>query len=160
MSTWILLTLLGCPPPDYEGPAVDTSNPTVANTDPSIRLLFPQSSTSDVYCPLFTVVADIDNYDLSEENYGLTPTEGQGHWHLTEGSDILGATADEFLELSEPLDEGDHNLVAVLVGNDHQEFEVDGTGFSWLVEITVSDASGCLGDQGGGDAAGDSGTAR
>ena len=141
---------------DTSSSSVDTATePTDTATGavdltPTIRLLFPQSSTTEFYCPLFTAVVDIDNYDLSEENYGLTPTEGQGHWHLTEGVNILGATADEYLELTEPLEEGDHNLVARLVGNDHQEYLIDGVGVNWLVEITVADTAGCLGDQGGG----------
>ncbi len=166
MSTWPLILFLGCPPPTYEAPpqdtapdtqggvtdTADTADTASASVDaaPTIRLLFPQSSTTEFYCPLFTAVVDIDNYELSEENYGLTPTEGEGHWHLTEGANILGATAAEYLELSEPLEPGNHNLVARLVGNDHQEYLNDGVGVSWLVEITVSDAEDCLGDQGGG----------
>lgn len=156
MATWFLLTLMGCPPPDYTAPdGVDTA----VDADPSVRLIFPRSSTTDVYCPLFTAVVDIDNYDLSEENYGLAPTDGQGHWHLKEGSDVLGATASEFLALTAPLDDGAHNLLAVLVGNDHQELTVDGSAISWLAEITVSDTEGCLGDSRGDDTeTGDSGT--
>ncbi len=147
MSTWLLLAVLGCPPPDYVAPTGDTA--VAASSDPSLRVLFPVSSTTEVYCPQFTVVVDVDHFTLSEENYGLSPTEGEGHWHLLEGADVLGATADEHLALADPLDDGDHNLVAMLVGNDHQEYLHEGAGVSWLVELTVEDGPGCLGDRGG-----------
>lgn len=146
----------GCSPPPYDSATGDSSAGA-----PSIRISFPESSTEYTYCSTFMVSVDVENFVLSEEHYGGDNVEGEGHWHLLDGDEVLKATADEwaFIPEEKALADGDHVLKAQLVKNDHQALDPE---ISWIAEITVNNAAiddtgtedyeGCLG--GGGSGAG------
>lgn len=146
-----LLALFACAPPTLE---------------PSIRFTFPESPESSdtaapvadqVYCSTFMASVVVDNLTLSEEHYGGENVEGEGHWHLLDGTTVLAATWEEYAFISTPLAEGSHILYAQLVQNDHQPFSPD---ISFLAEIVVDSAAvddtgtpeyeGCLGGGSGG----------
>ena len=129
------LALAACEPPPY-----DTAGDAAA--EPSIRILFPESSTDHVYCSTFTVVVDVDNFVLSPD-FNNGNVDGEGHWHLMLGSELLAARAEEYAFLPEPFEDGDYSLTAKLVANDHQPLDPE---VSWLTELTVdSTDEGCLG---------------
>jgi hypothetical protein len=131
----LLATLIGCPAPAYDGSA----------GTPSIQMLFPVSSLDTVYCPIFTVVVDVDGYILSSENYGDDHSDGEGHWHMTEGSEMLGTASADFYTLTQPLDEGEHAILVFLVQNNHQDYDFNGEAIEWLTEIMVEDSEDCVG---------------
>ena len=116
-----------CDPPPY-----DTSGGA-----PSIRIIFPESSTEVVYCSTFQVSVAVENFTLSEADYGGANVDGEGHWHLLDGDTVLKATADEYayIPTDMPLSDGDHVIKAELVQNDHQPLTPE---ISWISEITVN----------------------
>lgn len=134
LSILALLGLAACEPPPYDASEADDTG----SLSPSIRVLFPESSTSARYCATFMVAVDVDNFVLSEEHYGGDPVEGEGHWHLLDGNDVVQPTFEEyaFIPAEAPLADGDHVLKAQLVGNNHQPFSPD---IYYQVEITVLD---------------------
>lgn len=140
-----------------------------APPDPTIRFIFPESSTTDRYCSTFMVAVDIDNFEMDSEHFGGDDVEGEGHWHLYSDGAYIGAGSGQYLFIpdSKALTEGEHQLEARLSENDHDEFDPR---IYDTVEIFVDDTPDdpetpevetCLGATGSapeGGGAGDTGT--
>lgn len=144
----LLASLCACAPPSYTpdtggnetGVGDDTSAcvDTSPAPDPSIQIIFPESSSTVYYCSTLMVAVHIQNFVLSAEHTGGDPVDGEGHWHLYDGADYLGQTYKEYLFVGESkaLSEGEHVLVAELVQNNHQPFDDD---IFYQAEILVDD---------------------
>ena len=162
-----LSSLIACAPPDLPDPVVDTAEDTgtitPADTRPSIRVLFPNPNFLDedelckdvtgpcpVVCPSFTVVVDVDNLEMSHENYGGDPVEGEGHWHLhLDDPEFAGAAtaavADPWATFIDPVSEGFHTVGALVVENNHFQLSEELQGRDRAqVEIEVRDVPHCL----------------
>lgn len=153
-----LLGLVACAPPPLPAEG-DDSGGVVA---PSIEIVYPESSQSEVLCPTFMVVVDIEGFTLSPIVDGAANVEGEGHWHLLDSATYLTAADKEytFIPESKALTAGSHSLVAALSYNDHQPLDPP---VAWSVEILVGDTqldgvTPCTGQGGGGGGdTGDSG---
>ncbi|MDP6931725.1 MAG: hypothetical protein QGG40_02370 [Myxococcota bacterium] len=147
----LLLFAVGCaPPPSLDLLDSDTAGSASAG-EPSIRFIFPQASSTLVYCPDLVVSVDVDSFSLSDENIDGDNVEGEGHWHLTTQAEYLGYGVEEWLGVGDlssednqvlPLPEGTILLKAELASNDHMA--LDPETYS-VAEVTVSDEAGCLG---------------
>ena len=147
MPIWTLLLALGCAPPPV---GVDA-----AVAEPSIEILFPESDPDITYCPVFTVVVDVDNLEYStEDRLGGDHVEGQGHWHLYVNGEYIAYELKDW-STTPALEEGLNQLSVDLAQNDHQPYEVNGDVPTYIAEITVGDVEGCVG--GGSPAAMDTG---
>jgi hypothetical protein len=123
--------LVGCPPPPWDSDAT----PDYA---PHIELTFPSHGTTDAYCPVFTAVAKIDDFDMTTE----------GAWQLVaygpEGARLIGTSQNTFVTVptGDPLLEGHHEFVAELVDIGGQPLDPP---VVWRAFAEVADESGCLG---------------
>jgi len=157
----VLAGLIACAPPPLPEDTGPSAQP--ADTRPSIRILFPNPFYLDeealcdgiagpcpVVCPSFTVVVDVDNLDLSHENYGGEPVAGEGHWHLhLDDPEFTGAAvaavADPWATFVDPVSEGFHTIGALVVENNHFQLDEEQQGQDRAqVEIEVRDAPHCL----------------
>ncbi len=141
---WTLPILLiggfGCAPPPY-----DTSADTAPEIgDPSIQILFPTSEPDLIYCPVFTLVVDIDNLSIDADKVGGDHVEGEGHWHVYDNGEYISYETVAWTAMP-ALDEGLHQLKVDLARNDHQPYIVDGQTPEYIAEITVGDVDGCIG---------------
>lgn len=139
----------GCAPPPYSVPE-DTGGGDTSDSghtgetavppppEPTVRIIFPESSSTVYYCTTFMVAVDVDNLVMTEEHFGGDPVEGEGHWHLYVDGSYVGATWKEyyFVPEAKALTEGEHQLDVRLAGNDHQAFDPE---ISYQVEILVDD---------------------
>ncbi len=153
--------LLACAPPDYQPPTAE-----VQASFPSIRILFPNpaltASSADelLICPMFTVVVEVDNFELSHEHYGEDPVDGEGHWHLYVDDPDLdepqAAVADPYASPSAALAPGFHSVYVQLVQNNHlplpdSAVDPDNASNVHAVEIMVTDdMMNCVGGGNGG----------
>ena len=83
VSSFVTIAIAAaCAPPAYETGA------SASDGYPAIKILFPNPSLAGEddadapVCSTFTVVVDVDNWELSTEGHGGDPVDGEGHWHL------------------------------------------------------------------------------
>lgn len=141
-----LALLCACAPPALEDTG-DANRP----ADGAIEILFPKTSLEVRYCPQFTMVVQVDDFELDPEAIGADPVEGVGHWQLWTGSDceleLIGQSGEPFFELQEPLPAGTNVLYAELVTNDSQPLDPP---VRYRTAIVVSeDEELCISDPGG-----------
>lgn len=108
---------------------------------PTMSIIFPQTREDVVICPNFVIVVDIDGLELVDYRSQPKHVEGQGHWHLYDGGDYLGAFVEPWGVVSLENDGGldHHSLTASLSQNDHTAMGIEAT-----VEIVVG-PEGCIG---------------
>lgn len=149
----MLMTLLGCPPPEYVPPSADDTGVQEVGL-PSIKILFPNPGLgvdkSQPVCPNFTVVVEIDNFTLDPEAFSTDDVERFGHWHLhIDDPDLamyVAVAGEPWVGFPGPAEEGPHTLYATLVGNSHRPLPDNLKGEDVaLSEINVQDVEGCLG---------------
>ena len=138
-----LLSAVACAPPVLP---IDTGNPVdtgkggddsaQSSSDPSIRIIYPVSSTTTVYCPSFFIVVDVDNFTIVDIQDDPVDVEGEGHWHLKNDDTYVVAVDKEYLQV--PTDKvfstGTHYVSAQLAQNDHQPLDPN---VEYGVEITI-----------------------
>ncbi len=118
-------------------------------------------ATADMpVCPMFNVVVDVENFELSHDHYDGDPVEGEGHWHLYVDDPTLAAAqaavADPYASPAEALEPGFHTVYVQLVQNNHlplpESFvDPDAPQNVHAVEIMVSDdMMTCVGGGNGG----------
>lgn len=153
----LCLCLTACAPPE-----IPETTESGDDGEPSITIIFPESSQEIVYCPTFIVSVDVENFTLTDIVDGAGATEGEGHWHLLDSADYIIASSKEyvFVPSSKALSPGTHSLVATLAYNDHQLVDPP---VAWSVEIVVGDTQSdgvtpCIGSGGSSSAGGDTGS--
>lgn len=150
-----MIGLCACAPPPLPSGGDDSQG---ADAAPSITIVYPESSQTEVYCPTFLVVVDIEGFTLSPIVDEPVNVEGEGHWHLLDSADYITAADKEYVEIpgGKALSAGTHSLVATLANNDHQPLDPV---VAYSIEIVVGDTqtdgvTPCEGG-GGGSSGGD-----
>ncbi len=152
----LTVCLPACAPPEL--PQVEDSS---GQGEPSIEIIYPESSQTTVYCSTFMVAVDIENFTVEPIVDGAANADGIGHWHLLDSAEYLTAADKEyaFVPADKALSPGTHNIVATLAQNDHQLLDPP---VAWSIEILVGETQAdgvtpCTGQGGGGSSSSDTG---
>ncbi|MCB9779233.1 MAG: hypothetical protein H6742_11770 [Alphaproteobacteria bacterium] len=136
------LLCAACAPPPLPGGDTGSSG-SGDNGEPSVRIVFPFTSSSVTICPEFVMVLDIDNFDVVDFNGTTDVPADEGHWHLFDGSDYLTNFVEEWglVQLDhEGAGAEPHILTVQLALNDHSLLDYEST-----IEIEVDNTEDCLG---------------
>lgn len=112
----MLLALLACTDGKQESNPYDDGQPHIVITAPDEGTTVGQCYTMEVEVYNFTVVSPVEETDV---------VEGHGHWHAVFGAVYFDCES-EVCEISRTSDDvGEIEVVAQLVGNDHNTISND-----------------------------------
>lgn len=134
-----MLSMTACAPPPLPTDTGKGGDDSAQVSDaPTIRIIYPVSTSSTVYCPSFFMAVDVDGFTLTTIQDEPVNVDGEGHWHVKSDGTYVMAVDKEYIQVpvSEKITAGTHYISAQLATNDHQPLDPN---VEHSIEITIGD---------------------